>query len=134
MAASATTTTIVDGDRRRVIQVVILSDDASELTDAVVYDYSADTNVPNGRSAAGVKILQAWFENPTAAGQIFVEFDGATDRLACGAGVGDSHHSDYRSFGGLKNNATTPTGDITITTLGLAAGDQAVVTLNIAKS
>jgi len=133
MVATTTITTLADGKKRKLIHVVIVSDGA-ELTDSVVYDYSGDTEIPADRVAGGVKIMQAWFENPAAAGQIFVEFDGSTDALACGCGVGDSHHSDYRSCGGLKNNASTPTGDITITTLGFAAGEQSAVTLEICKN
>ncbi len=134
MAATTTITTVSDGQKSKIINVVILSADAAELTDSIVYDYSADTVIPNGRSASGVKIKQVWFENPTAAGQVFIEFDGTTDVMAVGCGISDSHYSDYRYFGGLRNTATAPTGDITVTTLGLAVADQISLTLEISKS
>lgn len=133
MSATTNLKKLIDGDKRQVVQIQILSD-GSELTDSVVYDYSGETLLPGGSGATSAKIMQAWFENPTAAGQFFVEFDGATDRLACGCGIGDSHYADYRAIGGLQNNAATPTGDITLTTLGLANDDQAIIVLDIAKS
>jgi len=131
MAATTTLTTLLNGTKKHIVQCVILSADASELTDSVIYDFSADADAG---TAAGVKIISARFENPTAAGQVFIEFDGETDVMAVGCGVGDSHTSDYRYCGGLRNNATTPTGDITVSTLGLAIADQITVVLEIEKS
>ena len=132
MAASATLTTLVDGSKRQVVHVTILSD-GGELTDSVVYDFSEDATLTGDTTAAKIKIDQVWFSNPTAAGQIFVEHDGGTDKLACGSGFNGNDHQDFRSFGGIGNHASSPTGDVTVTTLGFASGDQAVVILDIKK-
>ena len=132
MAASATLTKLVDGSKRQVVHVTILSDGA-ELTDSVVYDFSEDGTLTGDTTAAKIKIDQVWFSNPTAAGQIFVEHDGSTDRLACGSGFNGNDLQDFRSFGGIGNHAASPTGDVTVTTLGFASGDQAVVILDIKK-
>ena len=132
MAATTVITKLVDSKRRQIVSVEIVSD-GEELTDSVVYDYSMDTQLPEKNAAGNIKINGVWFENPTAAGQIFVEFDGATDSLAVGCGVADSHHTDYNCIGGINNSATTPTGDITVTTLGFANGESARVTLDILK-
>jgi hypothetical protein len=133
MAATTTLTTLVDGTKTKVIQAVILSADAAELTDSVIYDYSADTLLPDGSTAASTKIMSISYANPTAAGQIFIEFDGTTDVMATGCGIGDSHKEDHRWCGGLKNNATVPTGDVTVSTLGLATADQVTIVIEIAK-
>tara|TARA_R110000765_G_scaffold96423_1_gene181641 strand:- start:956 stop:1357 length:402 start_codon:yes stop_codon:yes gene_type:complete len=133
MAASTTLTTLVDGTKTQVIHVTILSDGA-ELSDSVIYDYSEDSLLPAGSAAATSKIKSIEFSNPTASGQIFVEFDGSTDRLISGCGVADSHKEDYRWCGGIKNHAGSPTGDVTVTTLGFASGDQATLVLELSKS
>tara|TARA_Y100001963_G_C6401831_1_gene274421 strand:+ start:36 stop:437 length:402 start_codon:yes stop_codon:yes gene_type:complete len=132
MAASTTLTKLVDGSKRQVLHVTILSDGA-ELTDSVVYDFSEDSTLTGDTTAGKIKIDQVWFSNPTAAGQIFVEHDGSTDRLACGSGFNSNDHQDFRSFGGISNHAASATGDVTVTTLGFANGDQAVVILDIKK-
>ena len=105
MAASATLTKLVDGSKRQVLHVTILSDN-DELANEPIYDFSEDALAV---SAAGVKIMQVWFSNPTAGGQIFIEHDGTTDRLACGSGFNSNDHQDFRSFGGISNHAASPT-------------------------
>ena len=132
MAASTTLTKLVDGSKRQVLHVTILSDSA-QLTDSVVYDFSEDSTLTGDTTAGKIKIDQVWFSNPTAAGQIFVEHDGTTDRLACGSGFNGNDHQDFRSFGGISNHASGATGDITVTTLGFGNNDQAVVILDIKK-
>ena len=132
MAASITLTKLVDGSKRQVVHATILSDNA-ELTDEKIYDFSEDGTLTGDTTAGKIKIDQVWFSNPTAAGQIFVEHDGTTDRLACGSGFNGNDHQDFRSFGGISNHAASPTGDVTVTTLGFANGDQAVVILDIKK-
>ena len=132
MAASQTLTKIIDGSKRQVLHVAILSD-GGELTNSVVYDFSEDGTLTGDTTAGKIKIDQIWFQNPSAAGQLFIRFDGTTDKLACGSGFNGNSHQDFRSFGGITNNAGTPTGDITVTTLGLANPDQAVFILDIKK-
>ena len=132
MAASITLTKLVDGSKRQVVHATILSDNA-ELTDEKIYDFSEDGTLTGDTTAAKIKIDQVWFQNPSAAGQLFIRFDGTTDKIACGSGFNGNSHQDFRSFGGITNNAASPTGDITVTTLGLANPDQAVVILDIKK-
>ena len=132
MAASQTLTKIIDGSKRQVLHVAILSD-GDELTNSIIYNFSDDTTLTGDTTAAKIKIDQVWFQNPSAAGQLFIRFDGTTDKIACGSGFNGNSHQDFRSFGGITNNAASPTGDITVTTLGLANPDQAVVILDIKK-
>jgi len=132
MAASITLTKLVDGSKRQVVHATILSDN-DELTDEKIYDFSEDGTLTGDTTAAKIKIDQVWFSNPTAAGQIFIEHDGSTDRLACGSGFNSNDHQDFRSFGGISNHASSPTGDITVSTLGFTNNDQAVVILDIKK-
>ena len=134
MAASITLTKLVDGSKRQVVHATILSDNA-ELTDEKIYDFSEDGTLTGDTTAAKIKIDQVWFSNPTAAGQIFVEFvGGSVDKLACGSGFNGNDHQDFRDFGGIPNHAASPTGDISITTLGFANNDQAVVILDISRT
>tara|TARA_R100000742_G_C4175466_1_gene12327 strand:- start:29 stop:424 length:396 start_codon:yes stop_codon:yes gene_type:complete len=131
MAASLTTTNIVNGSKRLIVHGTILSD-GDELANEEIYDFSGDSLAV---SAAGVKINQVWFSNPTAGGQIFVEFvGGSADKLACGSGFNGNDHQDFRDFGGIPNHAASPTGDISITTKGFDNLDQAVVILDISRT
>lgn len=132
MAASTTLTKIIDGSKRQVLHVAILSD-GDELTDSVVYDFSEDGTLTGDTTAGKIKIDQIWFQNPSAAGQIFIEWDASTDKLACGSGFNGNSYQDFRSFGGIPNSASSPTGDITVTTLGLANPDQVAFILDIKK-
>ena len=115
MAITVTNTTLQDGKKLAVIQCTgVFATTTGEETDAVKVDVSTLTPVPTT-----VKIQRIWYNN-TVPGT-FLEFDGATDGLAVVFDDSGEGYLDYRAFGGLQDNSTTPTGDITLTTLGTAA-------------
>lgn len=134
MAITATTRTLVDGTKHRVIHVAIATDGtAAQLTDEVVYDYSADTQRPSDTTAGGNKIKKVLFMNGSS-GVVNIEFDGATDALAVVCPAGIAEDVEFGEVGGLTNNATTPTGDITLTTLGVAANETISLLICMDKS
>ena len=115
---AVTVTTLQDGSKYRVIHAFV---DTADATDVVVYDYSADTNNPNGSASSG-RILKGWvFGHGGADGE--VEFDGTTDFPVIHLPASTAACIDYSSIGGVPNKATSPTGDVTITTTGVNATD-----------
>ena len=134
MATTATVTTLLDGTKHRVIHVALTSDGtASQLTDSVIYDYSADTNLPEDSVAGSNKIQKVIFTNSSGA-QIDIEFAGATDGLALTCPAGVTEDMEFDEIGGIKNIATTPTGDITLTTRSFGNNQTAVLVICMDKS
>ena len=134
MATTATVRTLVDGTKHRIIHVELRSDgSASQLTDEVVYDYSADTAKRPDSTAANIKINKAIFTN-SSGGPIDVEFDGTTDSLAFTCPDGLAEDVEFEEIGGLTNGATGPTGDITLTTRSFGSNSTAAIVLCIDKS
>jgi len=128
MAITVKNQTLADSKKIAVIHATgIFTATTGEEADVVKVDVSALEDAPSS-----VKILRIWYSNSVPG--TFLEFDGATDAMAIMIEEG-SNFIDYRSVGGLQNNATTPTGDITLTTLGTAAaGNGYSITIEVSKS
>ncbi len=113
-----TVTNLFDGTKKRIIHVHV---DTADVTDSVIYDYSADTNNPSGSEDSGkISRVYGWGHGG-ADGE--VEFDGATDFPAVHFPQAAVVDHDFKEFGGIPNLATTPTGDLTFTTTGVNATD-----------
>lgn len=111
MANTVSTQTLLGGPRNYVVKVVIVSD-GTNLSDTVLVDASA-----LGLPVDGSYRLERFEFSTSLAGgnNLIVEWDGATDApiVTLPGGVADDF--DWCKIGGVKNNATTPTGDITAT-------------------
>jgi len=117
MAITVKNNTLVDGPKLAVIHCTgVFTATTGEEGDVVKVDASALVPVP-----ASIKIQRIWYTN-TVPGT-FLEFDGATDQVAWVLD-GDGY-VDFRNIGGLQDTSTTPTQDITLTTLGTAAAGNA---------
>lgn len=129
MANTIDATTLIDGSKRRVIHLYIAGDASGQETDTVIYDFSADTQAG---TAGDYKVTRIWYQIDNF--ELKLEFDGATDfpiwKLS-GVTEGDM---DWRDFGGIGDNSTTPTGDVTITTVGLGANEEATLIIELLKS
>ena len=102
----------------------------TEEVDVVKVDASA---LSNEFTSTNLNIQRIWYS--CSIGGTFLEFDGSTDAVACIIPVDGSGFMDFRSVGGLHNTATAPTGDITLTTLGVgAAGTGYSITIEVSKS
>jgi len=117
MANTVALTTLLDGPKTRVVSVLVTWVDSQE-TDTVIYDFSADANNINGVAGSG-KVKNVWCS--TVAGQCTLEWDGTTDFAVAHFAPNQNNTLCFDRIGGVKNNAGTPTGDLTLTTLGLAA-------------
>jgi hypothetical protein len=116
MAHAVTTQVLLDGPRQTIIKVTIKGDGASgELSKAVVFDASAYD--PEATSNA---LMDITYCLNSFSGELF--WDATTDVAMMSLATDHPHHECFFQEGGLVNNAGTGvTGDILLSTVGLAA-------------
>lgn len=131
MSNTVTNTRIILGERR-IVQYVVIDSDGTEETDLVIYDSSAVATALGKQDTLDCSILEIQYSSNAVAGIVHLEFDATTDVLAWALPVARDSHSDFRAYGGLNNTAGTgKTGDITLTTTGLAAGDKVTLVIQV---
>lgn len=138
MATTPVITTLVR-NRNRVVIMVDITYNGSDLTNSVLYDSSAQNAlILDGHGVATPDPLKCTlrsvkFSNNSAAALIKLNFDASTPVLAC---VIPPHFAEELCFdreGGLVNYAGTGiTGDITMTTSGLTTGETISLVLDVA--
>lgn len=127
MADAVTSQTIMDGSKTVVMKFTNVSDGTGE-TAVVKADASALLNTPTK-----LKIMRMWAM--TSGMAVKVLFDATADVLAVTAPSDEATHLDFRSFGGINNNAGSGvTGDVSFTTVGAGAGDTYSIILELSKS
>ena len=129
MAVTATLQTIHDGARNLVVKVK-LTGDGTDVTALQLIDASAYSN-PTPGVGASLKLVrvQSIMDGFTAT----LLWDATTDVEFCNIPIADADQ-DFESIGGLINNSGTGiTGDIMITTLGNAAGEDGTLILHMKK-
>ena len=137
MADAVTSQTIIDTEKRVVMKFTNLSDGNGESAVKKV-DVSALTASPSGAECARVHISQIWYA--ISGMRIDLEWDASSNvkALILGGGVAlepTVGHLDFRSFGGIKNNAGGGiTGDIDLTTLHHTNNDAYTIVLELTKS
>lgn len=127
--ATVTTTTLLDGSKYIVLHVHV--DTSPDALDAIIYDYSADTNNPRGTESSA-RLIEAWYWGHNGM-DAEIEFDGTTDFPLVHLPRDVTDHQVFESIGGIPNKATNPTGDITITTTGLTSTEHIQIILKVAK-
>ena len=116
-----------DGERNATVKGYITGD-ATQLTDAVLVDVSALSGSPTSVKIMGIKAQLSAF---TAT----LEWDATTDVPILEIPADQELDQSYRRFGGLQNNGGAGvTGDITITTLLIAAGANGTIILELKKN
>ena len=137
MADAVTSQTIVDTEKRVVMKFTNLSDGNGESAVKKV-DVSTLTASPSGATCSRVHITQIWYS--ISGMRIDLEWDASSNvkALILGGGVAlepTVGHLDFRSFGGIKNNAGGGiTGDIDLTTLHHTNNDAYTIILELKKS
>ena len=137
MADSVTSQTIIDTDKRVVQKFTNLSDGSGEAGVKKV-DVSALNKNEQGETCTRAIIDQIWYDIGGMRVILNFEADTVVPALILGgsaaAGV-SMGHMDFRSFGGIKNNAGTGiTGDIKVTTSGHTNLDHYTIVLEMRKS
>ncbi len=127
------TNTRLNAGYKNIIQYITIASDGSEETDLVVYDSSAVATalgITDPLTCAINSIYATVSAADTA--RVILEFDADTDVLALDIPPLHVTKNDFKPIGGLRNTAGTGiTGDITLTTTGLAAGDYITIILNV---
>ena len=137
MADAVTSQTLVDTEKRVVMKFTNLSDGNGESAVKKV-DVSALTAHPDGTACSQVTIDQIWYD--VGGMRVSLEWNASTNVVAMvlggSAAAGNVHgHMDFRSFGGIKNNAGSGIdGDIDLTTNGHTNLDHYTIVLELRKS
>ena len=127
MADAVSTQTLFDGSKKVIIKFTNISDGTGE-SEVIKVDASALSSNPSK-----VKINQIWFSTDGMAVQVWWD---ATANVLAYLIVGNQNGIlDFRSFGGLVNNAGAGvTGDILFTTSGHTSGDTYTVIMEVEKT
>ena len=137
MADAVTSQTLSDGDRIAVMKFTNISDGSGESSVAKV-DVSALASNSAGAECALASIEQVWYD--IGGMRVALEWNATSNVVAAvlggSAAAGNvSGHMDFRSFGGLKNNAGSGIdGDIDLTTSGHTNLDHYTIVLQLRKS
>ena len=131
MADAVTSQTLFDGDKHVVMKFTNISDGTGESAVKKV-DVSALNSDIYGNTCTSVAIEKIWWQCIGMKVQLF--FDASTSAFIIELGENQSGHHDYSEFGGLPNNASSPTGDIDFTTVGHSSADTYTVTLKMRKN
>ena len=135
MADAVTSQTLVDTEKRVVMKFTNLSDGNGESAVKKV-DVSALTAHPDGTACANITIDQVWYD--IGGMRVLIDFAASTNVAALvlggSAAAGNVQgHMDFRSFGGIKNNASSPDGDLDFTTSGHTNLDHYTIVLEMRK-
>ena len=135
MADAVTSQTLSDGATTAVMKFTNISDGNGESAVKKV-DVSALTAHPDGTACSQVTIDQVWYD--IGGMRVLIDFAASTNVAALvlggSAAAGNVQgHMDFRSFGGIKNNASSPDGDLDFTTSGHTNLDHYTVILEMRK-
>jgi len=138
MADAVTSQTLSDGDTTAVMKFTNISDGSGEAS-VVKVDVSALTaNSSTAAACSRVHITQVWYA--ISGMRIDLEWAATTNvkALILGGGVvlePTNGHFDFRSFGGIKNNAGSGIdGDVALTTLHHTSNDAYTIILELKKT
>ena len=138
MADAVTSQTLSDGDRTAVMKFTNISDGSGESSVKKVDVSTLTDNSHPGAECARVHITQVWYA--ISGMRVDLEWDASCNvkGLILGAGITlepTNGHFDFRSFGGIKNNAGGGiNGDIDLTTLHHTSNDAYTIILELSKS
>jgi len=137
MADAVTSQTLADGDKIAVVKFTNLSDGSGEASVKKV-DVSALSANSAGAACAHATINQIWYD--IGGMRVALEWNATSNVVAAvlggSAAAGNvSGHMDFRSFGGIKNNAGGGIdGDIDLTTHGHTNHDHYTIVLQLRKT
>jgi hypothetical protein len=132
MPNTITQTTTVLG-LNKVVRHIGITSDGSEETDLVIYDSSAIASSLGIDDPLNCRILSVHYSVASAAFVGLLEFDATTDTHALALPAYSAGAIHLRDVGGIPNTAGSgKTGDILLTTTGLAPGDAITLVLEVA--
>lgn len=132
MANTITQSRVILGDRK-VVEYIVLDSDGTQETNTVIFDSSAAASAAGKPDPKRCRIMELHAISNSAAGKCKLLWDATTKVAALALPyAGQTSNLCFEEFGGLKNmGGTGITGDILLTTTGLAAGDCLTIILEI---
>ena len=135
MADAVTSQTIINTEKRVVMKFTNLSEGSGESAVAKVDVSGLNTNA-KGETCSRVTLDQIWYD--VGGMRVALEWNATSNVVAVALGgsaaAGNVQgHMDFRSFGGIKNNASSPDGDLDFTTSGHTNLDHYTVILEMRK-
>jgi|TARA_R110000765_G_scaffold357822_1_gene448028 hypothetical protein len=133
MADAVTSTTIVDDDRKAVIQLTSTSDGTGESAVTKIDVSALATRKSDGATCTGCKLAKVSYT--TFGMSIKLLWDATTDTICLDLNQDYSDQLDLTEFGGIQNTSGSgKTGDINLTTTGHTSGDSYVIVLTVIKT
>ena len=133
MADAVTSTTIIDDDRKAVIQLTNTSDGTGESAVTKVDVSALAVRSTDGATCTGCKLSKICYS--TFGMSVKLLWNASTNTICWDLNSDYSDDLDFSAFGGLQNTAAASgkTGDIKLTTTGHASGDSYVMVLTVVK-
>ena len=133
MADAVTSTTIIDDDRKAVIQLTNTSDGTGESAVTKVDVSALAVRSTDGATCTGCKLSKICYS--TFGMSVKLLWNASTNTICWDLNSDYSEDLDFSAFGGLQNTAAASgkTGDIKLTTTGHASGDSYVMVLTVVK-
>jgi hypothetical protein len=133
MADAVTSTTIVDDDRKAVIQLTNTSDGTGESAVTKIDVSALATRQSDGATCTSCKLAKVSYT--TFGMSVKLLWDATTDTICLDLNENYSDQLDFTEFGGIQNTSGSgKTGDINLTTTGHASGDSYVIVLTVIKT
>lgn len=128
MANSITNRTLIGGvNSPRIIKYVHIISDGTQEDGYVLFDNSEFWNDPTCGSVVNIKAMGS-------DALMFLEWDATVDDTLCAFNSGGDFELDFVKFGGISNPGSAgATGDILLGTLGLEAGNQVTLIVEIKR-
>ena len=130
MADTFTEKVIEDGPRKLVKSFAYTYVDTGQSA-VMAVDVSTLSALQDGTACSNLRINKVWFS--TIGLSVMILWDASTDTLAMELPSGYQGDFDFTSFGGLVNTASSPTGDLSFTTVGHGSGDTYTIVLDCTK-
>ena len=131
MADAVSTTTIIDGTHRAVIQLTNLSDGSGEAAVQKI-EVAALNSRADGTACNGVFIDKV-HHSVVGFTQVQLLWEATTNSIAIALAESSNGHMNFSDFGGIQSYGSGKTGDIMLTTIGAANLDSYVIILDLLK-
>ena len=132
MADAVTSTTIIDGTHRAVIQLTNLSDGSGEAAVQKI-EVAALNSRDDGTACSGV-FIDKIHHSIVGFTQVQLLWEATTNTIAIALAQDSNGHMDFSDFGGIQNTSGSgKSGDIMLTTIGAANLDSYVIILDLLK-
>ena len=131
MADAVSTTTIIDGAHRAVIQLTNLSDGSGEA--AVEKITCANLTARADGTACNGVFIDKVHHSVVGFTQVQLLWEATTNSIAIALAESSNGHMNFSDFGGIQSYGSGKTGDIMLTTIGAANLDSYVIILDLLK-